>query len=90
LRRRARSREIELSAAEVEGADSADASLTHISLLAAFDRLSVHERHILVLHHLQDLPLAQVAGQLGIPVGTAKSRLWSARRALERALEVEP
>jgi RNA polymerase sigma-70 factor (ECF subfamily) len=91
LRRRARSREIELSAAEVEGADSADASLTHVSVLAAFERLSVDERHILVIHHLQDLPLAQVAAQLGIPVGTAKSRLWSARRALERALEeVEP
>jgi RNA polymerase sigma-70 factor (ECF subfamily) len=90
LRRRARSREIELSAVDLEGADSADASLTHVSMLAAFDRLSVDERHILVLHHLQDLPLAQVAVQLGIPVGTAKSRLWSARRALERALEVEP
>jgi RNA polymerase sigma-70 factor (ECF subfamily) len=52
--------------------------------------LSIDDRQILVLHHLHDLPLAQVAGQLGIPIGTAKSRLWSARRALERALEVEP
>jgi RNA polymerase sigma factor (sigma-70 family) len=89
LRRRARSREIELSAAELEGAYSEDARLTFVTMLAAFDRLSVDERHILVLHHLQDLPLTQVAGQLGIPVGTAKSRLWSARRALERAMEME-
>ncbi|RPH36211.1 MAG: RNA polymerase sigma factor [Chloroflexi bacterium] len=90
LRRRARSREIELSAVDIEGADSEDARLTSVTVLGAFDRLSVDQRHILVLHHLQDLPLTQVAGQLGIPVGTAKSRLWSARRALERAMELEP
>ena len=47
------------------------------------------ERTILVLHHLQHLPLTDVAAGLGIPVGTAKSRLFAARKALERALEAE-
>jgi RNA polymerase sigma-70 factor (ECF subfamily) len=89
-RRRRRSREIELSGVDVEIADPAHASVSHVWVLAAFDQLSIDDRQILVLHHLHDLPLAQVAGQLGIPIGTAKSRLWSARRALERALEVEP
>ena len=42
-----------------------------------------------VLHHLHQLPLTDIAGQLGVPVGTAKSRLHTARRALERALEAE-
>jgi RNA polymerase sigma-70 factor (ECF subfamily) len=60
-----------------------------MSLLRAFDRLSVEDRHILVLHHLHDLPLTDVAAQLRIPVGTAKSRLHAARRALERALEAQ-
>jgi RNA polymerase sigma-70 factor, ECF subfamily len=55
----------------------------------AFQGLSISERSILVLHHLQHRPLAEVAAGLGIPVGTVKSRLFAARRALERALEAE-
>lgn len=55
----------------------------------AFQRLSMPDRTILVLHHLQHRPLADVAAGLGIPVGTAKSRLFAARKNLERALEAE-
>jgi RNA polymerase sigma-70 factor (ECF subfamily) len=55
----------------------------------AFDRLSVPDRAILVLHHLEHRPLVEIAEVLGIPVGTAKSRLFAARHALERALEDE-
>ena len=55
----------------------------------AFGRLSMPDRTILALHHLQHQPLADVAAGLGIPVGTAKSRLFAARKALERALEAE-
>jgi RNA polymerase sigma-70 factor (ECF subfamily) len=55
----------------------------------AFRRLSMPDRTILVLHHLQHQPLADVAAGLGIPAGTAKSRLFAARKALERALEAE-
>jgi RNA polymerase sigma-70 factor (ECF subfamily) len=57
-------------------------------LETAFARLSVDQRTILVLHHLEQRPLPAIADVLGIPVGTAKSRLWAARGALERALEV--
>jgi RNA polymerase sigma factor (sigma-70 family) len=55
----------------------------------AFQRLPVAERSILVLHHLQHLPVSDIAVGLDIPVGTAKSRLFAARKALERALEAE-
>jgi len=89
LRKRKRGREIDLSAIEIAGPDTAAARIDEASVLAAFERLSIDDRHILVLHHLHDLPLAQIAVQLRIPVGTAKSRLWSARRALGRALEAE-
>jgi RNA polymerase sigma-70 factor (ECF subfamily) len=89
LRKRKRGREIDLSATEIAGPDTATARIDEASVLTAFERLSVDQRHILVLHHLHDLPLSQIATQLRIPVGTAKSRLWSARRALERALEAE-
>jgi len=55
----------------------------------AFQRLPVAERTVLVLHHLEHRPLAEVAATLDIPVGTAKSRLFTARRALQEALEAE-
>lgn len=55
----------------------------------AFDALSVGERSILVLHHLEHRPLAEIASTLAIPTGTAKSRLHAARHSLERALEAE-
>jgi RNA polymerase sigma-70 factor (ECF subfamily) len=70
-------------------ADASTDALETASVKAAFGRLSVDDRTILLLHHLHGLPLEEVARQLAIPVGTAKSRLWSARRALERALEAE-
>lgn len=89
LRKRRRVREIDLSTTDVEVEDTTQAVVAAAAVAAAFDRLSVDERHILVLHHLHDLPLAQIASHLDIPIGTAKSRLWSARRALERALEAE-
>ncbi len=55
----------------------------------AFDRLRPDERAILALHHVDERPVAEIARTLGIPVGTAKWRLHSARRALERAMEAE-
>ena len=55
----------------------------------AFDRLRDHERLILALHYVEERPVAEIARVLGIPVGTAKSRLHTARRALEQAMEAE-
>ena len=89
LRRRGRVREIDLDTIEMSSGDPAAGRGETTAILAAFDRLSIANRQILVLHHLHDLPLAEVARQLGVPVGTAKSRLWGARRALERAMEAE-
>jgi RNA polymerase sigma-70 factor, ECF subfamily len=67
----------------------ADAVGGRIALERAFDRLDADARAILVLHHLDGRPLAEVAAVLGVPVGTAKSRLFAARAALEKALERE-
>ena len=55
----------------------------------AFAHLSVDDRAILVLHHHQELGIAEIADRLGVPNGTVKSRLHRARHALERALERE-
>jgi RNA polymerase sigma-70 factor (ECF subfamily) len=55
----------------------------------AFARLSVDDRAVLVLHHLQERPVAEIAAVLGAPEGTIKSRLHRARAALESALAKE-
>jgi RNA polymerase sigma-70 factor, ECF subfamily len=89
LRQRRRIREISIDAVELPVNDPAESNADTGAVLAAFERLGVADRQILVLHHLHDLSLDEIAHQLEVPVGTVKSRLWKARRALERALETE-
>jgi RNA polymerase sigma-70 factor, ECF subfamily len=75
--------------ADAGSADVAGAVAERRALERAFDRLSIDERTLLVLHHLEGRSLPSIAAVLGIPVGTAKSRLSKARLALERALDRE-
>lgn len=59
------------------------------AIARAFDRLRPKDRIILVLHHVEERPVAEIARSLGIPVGTAKWRLHAARNALQNAMEAE-
>jgi RNA polymerase sigma-70 factor (ECF subfamily) len=68
---------------QIEAIASADA------IGRAFDRLREEDRMILVLHHVEGQPLAEIARTMGIAVGTLKWRLYQARNALERAMEAE-
>ncbi|MHB8960296.1 MAG: RNA polymerase sigma factor [Candidatus Limnocylindrales bacterium] len=74
---------------EPDGPDTASVSDDRRALERAFGRLSVDERTRVVLHHHDGRPLAEIAAVLHVPVGTAKSRLFAARRSLDRALERE-
>ena len=56
----------------------------------AFRRLSIDQRAVIVLHHYLGLTLDDVAASLGIPVGTANSRLGRAMAALRTALGDDP
>lgn len=51
--------------------------------------LSPMEREVLVLFHLRELSLLEVAEVLGVPSGTVKSRLFRARTALEQRLRAK-
>jgi RNA polymerase sigma-70 factor (ECF subfamily) len=53
----------------------------------AFRRLPLDQRSVFVLHHYVGLPLVAVAETLGIPDGTARSRLHYATRALRAAFD---
>jgi RNA polymerase sigma-70 factor (ECF subfamily) len=55
----------------------------------AFARLSHEHRAVVVLRHYADLPLADVAQAVGIPLGTAKSRYHYAMAELRAAIEAE-
>lgn len=55
----------------------------------AFRRLPIDQRAVIVLHHYQGLPLTEVADALGIPAGTARSRLHYALRTLRGAVEAD-
>jgi RNA polymerase sigma-70 factor (ECF subfamily) len=63
--------------------------IDRVALERAFERLDADARTMLVLHHVDGRGVAEIAAVLAIPAGTAKSRLFAARKALERALERE-
>jgi RNA polymerase sigma-70 factor (ECF subfamily) len=54
-----------------------------------FRRLTPDQRAVLVLQHYNGLSLAEIADVLGIPIGTAGSRLHHATRALRAALDAD-
>jgi RNA polymerase sigma factor (sigma-70 family) len=75
----------------IDGAARDDVLTVHDrdQLERAFGRLPTDQRAVLVFHHYLGLSVAEVADRLGIPVGTAKSRLHYASGALRSALEAD-
>jgi RNA polymerase sigma-70 factor, ECF subfamily len=69
--------------------DQIGAVIDRDQLERGFRRLSVDHRVALVLHHYLDLPIEQVAEALGIPSGTAASRVHYAIRGLRAALDAD-
>jgi RNA polymerase sigma-70 factor (ECF subfamily) len=69
--------------------DSAGALADRDELARVFGRLSIDHRTIVVLHHYLGLTVDEAATTIGIPVGTAKSRLHYATGALRAALEAD-
>lgn len=71
------------------GSDLGDAISERDLIRRAFDRLDADKRTILILHHVEEREIGDIADLLRIPEGTVKWRLHSARQALSRALMVE-
>lgn len=55
-------------------------------LLEALRSIPIHDQLILELHYWESLKVAHIAEVLGIPLTSAKGRLYRARQRLERAL----
>ena len=70
-----------------DGVDDIASIATRDELEQAFRKLPLDQRAVFVLHHHVGLPLVTIAETLGIPDGTARSRLYYATRALRAAFD---
>ena len=69
--------------------DSTPQTVERDRLERGFRKLSVAHRTIVVLHLHVGLPFEEIATTLDIPIGTARSRLHYALRALRTAIEAD-
>ena len=69
--------------------DPAGSIVDRDELERGFGRLSAEQRAVVVLHYYGGYQLTEVAATLGIPVGTARSRLHYAIQLLRAALEAD-
>jgi RNA polymerase sigma-70 factor (ECF subfamily) len=77
---------------QIDGPATADATneiADRDQLERGFRRLPPEQRALLVMYHYLGLSPAEVAETLGIPAGTARSRLHYAHRAMRAALEAD-
>jgi RNA polymerase sigma-70 factor (ECF subfamily) len=82
-RRRHRAIEVELTPIDdVAVRDIASAIVDRDALDQALQRLDPENRAIVVMHYFLGMPLPEVARTLGIPLGTAKSRLHRSIQAM--------
>jgi RNA polymerase sigma-70 factor (ECF subfamily) len=69
--------------------DSAVAVADRDQLDRAFARLTADQRSVVILHYYLDYSMSEIATIVDIPVGTVRSRLHYAKRALRAAIDAE-
>jgi RNA polymerase sigma-70 factor (ECF subfamily) len=84
-RHRARRRRPEPAEDDVDTLPAAPAR-SYADLEAAIATLPEAHRRVIVLHHLHEVPLEDIAAEEGLPLGTVKSRLHRARNRLAELL----
>lgn len=90
-KRRRRPIEVELTPIDVAGATDFATNVTDRHTLdMALKRLDPEWRAVVVLHYYLGMPLPAVAVALGIPIGTAKSRLHRSLAAMRLVIDVDP
>jgi len=89
---RERRRVVNLQVLPIEGPEGPDTTVSvadRDQLARGFRRLPPDQRAILVMNHYLGYSPAEIAETLGIPPGTARSRLHHAHRAMRAALEAD-
>ena len=93
LTRRHRRRVIEVELTQLDSpavSDTAGDVADRELLDEALRRLDPRHRAVVVLHYFLGMPLPEVAASLGIPVGTAKSRLHYSLAAMRVSVLADP
>ena len=85
--RRSTAKVLAIRPTDVEPRDEMAAVADRELLDVAFRGLSPEHRSVVVLHHHHGYPLTEIASLLGIPEGTARSRLHYAVRQLRAELD---
>lgn len=84
-RRAARVQSSEAELAVIEQTAAAETlGVANNDLAAALANLSAEHREVLLLRFVDDLPLAEIAEAVNVPLGTVKSRLHHALEALRQ------
>ena len=87
--RRTGVREIQIDESMPAASDAFADSDLRDQLDRALSGITPEHRTVVVLHHMEGLPLAEIAEILGIPYGTVGSRLYHATRALRAAVAAD-
>ncbi|WP_394434074.1 RNA polymerase sigma factor [Streptomyces sp. SGAir0957] len=69
-----------------ETGDAADTRVLSLAVAQGLDELPDQQRQVVVLRFYADLPVRDIAAELGVPEGTVKSRLHTAVRLLRARL----
>jgi RNA polymerase sigma-70 factor (ECF subfamily) len=92
-RRLARHQRETSAGGDVEAADLADGPEEQLRqtqqrrlIFAALEKIEFDRRAVFVMHDIDEVPVPVIAGQLGLPVNTAYSRLRLARSEFEQAV----
>jgi RNA polymerase sigma-70 factor (ECF subfamily) len=67
--------------------DTVEESLRAWEIEEALRLIGPHHRHAIVETYYRDRPCAEVAAEVGVPVGTMRSRLYYGLKALRSVLE---
>lgn len=90
-RRRRRPMEVELTLIDGPAIGDIASVIADRELLdLALRRLDPAWRAVVVMHYFLGMPLPDVAATLGIPLGTAKSRLHRSLAAMRRTVAIDP
>jgi RNA polymerase sigma-70 factor (ECF subfamily) len=90
-RRKRRVIEVEITPIDAPATTDVASALADREMLdTALGRLDPGHRAVVALHYLLGMPLPEVASSLGIPLGTAKSRLHYALAAMRATVTAEP
>jgi RNA polymerase sigma-70 factor (ECF subfamily) len=89
MRRRRRPANVDLL--EIDGwmPDSSVTVADRDQLDRAFVRLNADQRSVVILHYYLDYSLAEIATTVDVPLGTVRSRLHYAKRALRAAIDAD-